>query len=197
MIETAIRLIASELDQSLRRRGQGGPQPIIVSNLVDSGGGAVPDTIDKVAVFLVNIEREVVPARGLRPIDRGADRIGLTPAPVYLNLLVMFAANYSGSTYGEALKVIASTIAFFQGRPVFTHANTPTLDDGIEQLTIEIENLNTTDLSNLWGIIGGRYLPSVLYRVRMIAIDSEQLETQPRRVETTTATVAPAGVASS
>jgi hypothetical protein len=185
MMETAIRLIASELDQSLRRQGLGDAPLVAMTNLTDASGGAVPNAADKVAVFLVNIEREVIPTRGLRQVDGGGARIGLIQPPVYLNLLVMFAANFSGANYNEALKLIANTIAFFQGRPVFNHSNTPALDPDIDQLSLEIENLSITDLSNLWGILGGQYLPSVLYRVRLITIDSEQYEAQSRRVEDT------------
>jgi len=86
-------------------------------------------------------------------------------------------------------------IAFFQTRTVFTPSNTPDLPPGIEQLTVEIENLTTTELSNLWGILGGRYLPSILYRFRMITIDAEQIEAQRRRIERTLTQAQPAGAA--
>ena len=193
MIESALRLIASELDQSLRLQTAGASNIVVLSNLVDGHGAPLPDAADKVAAFLVNIEREDIPTRALRPLDAGQDRTGLIQPPVHLNLLVMFAASFNGPTYNEALKLIANTIAFFQARPVFNHNNTPGLDDDIEQLSLEIENLNTTDLSNLWGILGGRYVPSVLYRVRMITIDGRRLERQPRRVEQVVSTLVPSG----
>jgi len=193
MIEVALRLIANELDQALRLQTPGGANLVVLSNLVDSAGAPVPEAADHIAAFLVNIEREVIPARALRRTDAGQDRLAMVQPPVHLNLLVMFAANFSGSKYDEALKQISNTIAFFQSRPVFTPANAPALDPDIEQLSLEIENLNTTDLSNLWGILGGRYLPSVLYRVRMITIDSERLERQPRRIERTLADAIPSG----
>jgi hypothetical protein len=28
-------------------------------------------------------------------------------------------------------------------------------------------------MSNIWGVLGGRYLPSVLYRVRMVAVGGD------------------------
>ena len=31
------------------------------------------------------------------------------------------------------------------------------------------------DLSNLWGALGGKYLPSIMYRVRMVAFDAEDI----------------------
>jgi len=97
---------------------------------------------------------------------------------VCLNLMLMFAANFSGSNYPEALKFISSTIAFFQSRPLFDHQNTPELDPRIDKLALDIENLGIGDLSNLWGMLSGKYLPSVLYRVRLITIDAGQLNAQ-------------------
>ncbi len=191
VIEAALRLIVGELDQSLRLQTPGPAKLATLSNLVDSHGSPVPDAADKLAVFLVNIEREDIPVRAPRPLDFGEDRLAVRQPPVFLNLLVMFAANFSGPTYNEALKAIADTIAFFQSKPVFNATNTPDLDPGLDRISLEIENLNTTDLSNLWGIFGGRYMPSVLYRLRMLAIDGQQITAQPRRVERTATTLVP------
>lgn len=185
VIDSALRLLATELGQALRPFADGGAPLVALSNLTDGNGGAIPDATEKLAVFLVNIAREDVPVRGLRAVDSGQARFAAQQPPVYLSLLVMFAANFSGANYNEALKLIGSTIAFFQGKPLFTPLNTPELDPGIEQLSLAIENLGITEMSNLWGIFGGRYVPSVLYRLRLLAIDAGQLEGQPRRIEET------------
>ena len=192
MIEETLRLISDELDRALRRRLPGATSLVALTNLVDSAGGAVLEAADKVAMFLVNIEREVIPARSPRYVDPGAGPIATVRPPVHLNLMVMFAASPSGPTYAEALKLIEGVVLFFQTRAVFTPANTPELPAGVEQLSVEIENLSTTELSNLWGILGGRYLPSILYRFRMLTLDAEQIEAQRRRIEQFDAHAAPA-----
>jgi hypothetical protein len=195
VIGATVHLIVDELDRALRRQN-GAIEPLVVAtSLTEPGGGPVHEAADKVAVFLVNIEREIIPARAPRQVDAGQARVGVRPPPVYLNLLLMFAANFAGSKYDEGLKRIAEVIAFFQGRPVFNRLNTPNLDPGLDQLSLEIENLSTSDLSNLWGVIGGRYAPSVLYRVRVIAIDSGQLSLETPRVESTTVGLEPATAA--
>ena len=94
----------------------------------------------------------------------------------------MYVANFTGVKYPEALKLLSFTAAFFQGRPMFDQQNTPGLEPGIDRLTVELENLSIADLGNLWGILGGRYLPSLVYRMRMLVIDSERLEAQVPRV---------------
>jgi hypothetical protein len=45
----------------------------------------------------------------------------------------------------------------------------------MEKLSFEIFNLSIQEQSNLWSTIGGKYLPSILYRVRVIKVDEGSL----------------------
>lgn len=171
MIAAAISQIAKELNQTLGRERGAGEDPVVVSSLVERDGSPVAQAADKLAIFLVGVERDTVARSSGRP-PAGAGGTVVGAAPVHLNLLVMFAANSSGGSYLEALKRVARTIAFFQRRPYFDHANTPELDPGIERLVFDLHDLDITAQSNLWGILGGHYVPSVLYRMRMVTIDA-------------------------
>jgi hypothetical protein len=182
MIDIAISHIAAQLNQSLRRNLQVGEDLVVVSNIVEQDGTLAQHVANKLVVSLVNIERDTLPHRGTTHSGTSLGRMGQSPEPLYLNLLLMFAANFSGSNYVEALKFISATVAFFQGRPVLDHQSSPDLDPRIERLVLEIENLALSDLSNLWSILSGKYVPSVLYRVRMVAVDSSQISSQVSRV---------------
>lgn len=190
LIAAAVIQIVRELNQALKRNSSSTEDLVVVSNLLETDGTVAITAVDKIAAFLVNIEREPTPQRGPARID-GEGRTAIVPPPMFLNLLVMFAANFSGSKYAEALKAISGAAAFFQGRPVFDHHNTPDLDPGIERLTIELENLSISDLGNLWGILGGRYVPSLLYRMRMVVIDAGRIEAQAPHVTRPGVTVLP------
>jgi hypothetical protein len=174
VIASAMGLIARQLNEGLRRSLQTAEDPVVLSGLVDSDGGAAPQVTNKLAIFLVNVERELS-SRAPGRVDTSGSRIGLKPPPVNLNLLLMFAANFNSANYAEALKFLAGTVAFFQARPVIDHRNSPELERDIERLVLELEPLSLTDLSNLWGILGGHYVPSVMYRVRMLTIDAESI----------------------
>lgn len=171
MIDAAIAEISGQLNQALKREfPSGSEQRVVVCNLHGQDGSVAIEAAEKVVVFLVNVERESVPGGGATGGGRGTGR----PDPVHLNLLVMVAANYGGKNYDQALRHLSSAVAFFQGRPVFNHQNSPELDPRIDRLTMEIENLSLSDLSNLWGVLSGKYLPSVLYRMRLLCIDVGQ-----------------------
>jgi hypothetical protein len=178
VIAAAIGSVASQVNQSLRRTFRVGEDLLIVSNLTEPDGSMVTQAADKLVLFLVNIEKDALPYQQGALGHGASGRIGVGNAPVHLNLMLMFAATFSGANYPEALKFISHTIGFFQSRPVLDHQNTPDLDPRIDRLVLEIENLSTSDLSNLWSILRGTYLPSVLYRMRMVTIDAHQLSGQ-------------------
>lgn len=188
MLDAAIGLIAAQLNQALRAAFQLSEDPVAVTNLVDLDGSVPVSATNKLVIFLTNIEREtVVAAQEMRAAVAGGDRnvVAQTSAAVHLNLTLMFAANFGGTRYNEALKFVSATIAFFQGRARFDHHNTPDLDPRIERLVLDMENLGVTELSNLWGILGGKYVPSILYRLRMISFDSGHVtQLAPRVVRT-------------
>lgn len=171
VIDRALEHLATHLNGHFRRNFQVAEDVVVVSNLQELGGAPVAFAAGKLVLFLSGVERDTVAHRAARDsspsnsVIRGA-------APVYLNLLVMCAANYSGSHYTEALKFLAGAIAFFQGNPVFDHQNTPGMDTRLERLALNMENLSSQEMHSLWSIHGGRYVPSALFRVRMITLDS-------------------------
>jgi hypothetical protein len=191
MIDVALGVIVGQLNQALRRAFAIREDMAVLANILEQDGRVGPQVENKLVVSLVNIEREAVAQRDARPGRNPMARALLTPDPVHLNLSVMFAANFNGSNYSEALKMISGTIGFFQSRPVLDHRNTPELDRRIERLALDIANLSLNDLSNLWSILSGKYLPSILYRVRMVAVDLAQLSGQSRPVTQQHLTVLP------
>lgn len=181
MIDAAINHIAGQLNQFLVRSFDLNEDVVVVSNVLEQDGNVAPHINNKLVVFLANIEKDTSPQRlPFQPPAQfvGADRAIVSTPPLYLNLYLMVAAAFSGSNYPEALKFISNAIGFFQRQPVFDHTNTPELDDRINKLVMEMENLNIHDMSNLWGVISGKYLPSVLYKMRMVAIDAGDVRSQ-------------------
>lgn len=172
MIRSAITHVRNQLNQHLRNTFELSEDVAILSNILEQDGTVTNGVSNKLLLFLVNIEKETVASRPGSG-SFGADRNVVSRAPIFLNLYLMIAANFSD--YSESLKFISNTVAFFQRNPVLDHQNTPDMDRRISKLALEIENLSLHDLSTLWGVLSGRYLPSVLYKVRSVMIDSEDI----------------------
>ncbi len=189
MIDAALGLMASQLNEHLRRRFQLSEDLAVLSNLLEQNGTPVPLVANKLVLFLAGVERDTLAHRA------PGVRLGMQPQqlatgePVFLNLLVMCAANFSGGNYPEALKFLSSAIAFFQSHQMLDQHNAPGLDTRLERLMLSIENLSSSEMHSLWGIHSGRYLPSVLYRVRMVSLDSQHVtgrESSVRGIDTGT-----------
>jgi hypothetical protein len=172
VIDRVLEHLASHLNSHFRRRFDVAEDVVVISNLLELGGGPVTVAANKLVLFLSGVERDTVAHRATSLPMTYSNGVIQNAAPVYLNLLVMCAANFSGSHYPEALKFLSGAIAFFQGNPVLDHQNTPGMDARLERLALNMENLSSHEMHSLWSIHGGRYLPSALFRVRMITLDA-------------------------
>lgn len=45
------------------------------------------------------------------------------------------------------------------------------MDKKLEKLSIEIVDMSMDALSNLWSLLGANYMPSVLYKIRILHFD--------------------------
>lgn len=172
MISAAIGHLASQLNQQLKQQFQLIEDVVVVSNLVELDGSVAPNANNKLVLTLVNIEKDTLPFRPQGHVRGRDQRLLQTSPPLFINLYLMMSANFGAGNYTEALKYISQAIAFFQQHPLFDQLNSPGLDARIERLVLDIENLPIPDLNNLWSLLGGRYLPSMFYKVRMMAIDA-------------------------
>ena len=81
----------------------------------------------------------------------------------------MFTAYFKN--YAESLKQLSFILGCLQTKPVFDRNNTPALV-GLDtaKLIFELNTLPLEQQHYIWSMIGLRYLPSVIYRVRMLTI---------------------------
>jgi hypothetical protein len=172
MIHLALRNLAQQLNQYLVRSSPIGEDLVMVAAPVGLDGPNASDIENKILLFLTRIERDTAPFRSPDTLSRG---LTANP-PMYLNLYVMIAASFTGKQYIDGVKYIASVISYFQQNAIIDRRNSPDLDKGIDKLILDLENMSQTDMSNVWGTLGGRYLPSVLYRVRMVTIDGGDIQ---------------------
>lgn len=169
MIDRTFNFILDELNGFLGIRYPSSEPHVVLSSLSNQDGTVPPQIENKLILSLVNIEREVAAAASsMRLQPHNGDYIRVNP-PWSLNLYVLVSACF-GNNYGESLKFLSSAIAFFQGKPVFTGENAPDFPRGLEKLSLEMVNLNFQDLNHLWGNLGGKYLPSVVLKARMLTI---------------------------
>jgi hypothetical protein len=48
------------------------------------------------------------------------------------------------------------------------------------KITVEPVNLNYQELTNLWSVLGGKYYPSMVGKIRMVTVDAQEIESVKR-----------------
>jgi len=164
MIDLALACVAKELDAYLQANADTGPGQVVLARLVDDNGHwAIPD--DSVGLMLVNVQperaRKAPAATG--PLEIGGQAES-GPA-MHLSLSVLFAAQ--SREYHAALEHLSHVLTFFTARPIFMRGQHPALGDGIEMVEVSPEPLDYEQLDHIWSFVGGRQVPSIVYRVRV------------------------------
>jgi hypothetical protein len=167
MINDALNFLCFELNAHFKTALDTAEEKVTISGLCNTDGSQPMNIQDKVVMTLVNIAPNSayrdVPSFKRTPVDTIAVQ---TATPLNIDLNVLFSASFNN--YIESLKFITSTISFFHSKAVFTRQNSPSLAPNIEKLRVEMEPANLEQNNFLWSMLGCRYIPSVLYRVRMI-----------------------------
>jgi Pvc16 N-terminal domain len=170
MINTVLKilkdeLIANHLDES----------EIVIGDIAKDEGDSSP-TSDKIVITLLSVEEEKTlknNPRYERVQNPDGDSYVKKNLPAYLNLYVMIAGNKN--SYDKSIDGVSKVIETFQTRK--------------EALAIEhnfrmqLHSLPFDQLSYAWGFLGGKILPSVLYKISIIKIQNEENSSEARLIK--------------
>ncbi|KUJ62167.1 hypothetical protein AR687_09090 [Flavobacteriaceae bacterium CRH] len=130
---------------------------------------------DNVALTLINLDEEATLKNFPNHSIENSKTI-YKNSIINLNLYLLFSANRD--KYLNSLNDISKIIAFFQGKKLFTQANTIYNRNNIAmsnidnfRFTVELYTPTFEELNYIWGTLGGKQLPSALYKVSMIQIE--------------------------
>lgn len=183
MIDKALKFLTEEMNiyLDLQNGGNLGDQLIVLTNVAnDSGGWAIPS--QKLGVSLINIEEEKVFKDQQTNFRNAAGEFEQYNPEIKLNLYMLVCANFVSENgddkYEQGLKQLSRVVSCFQGKNVFTPDNTPSMDPGLKKLIVELYSYSFEQQYNFWTILGAKYLPSVLYKVRLLAYQEKRLLNQ-------------------
>jgi len=175
MLYEALTLLTTQLNSFIPPMNG---QPVVtVGNIAFAESGDQAEAIqNRVVVSLVNLEEEATLKNGrLTRAQNAANGVTYHNPPVNLNLYLLFSANYTD--YANALRRLSTVVLFFQGKHTFTFQNSPS---GIAEelpldfkLILNLHSLSFEQVNHLWGSLGGKQVPSVLYKARLVSIEAE------------------------
>lgn len=172
MLSESCTFLLDALNAQIYREYKLPEDRVVLTNLVDTSGSPEATAQNKVVMSVVNMEHETTATNMDAYRANGNGGFGRFSPPLSLNMFLMFSANFTGKNYQDGLGYLNSVISFFQNNPVFDHQNSPQLSSNIQRLQMEFVNLKAHDLSHIWGALGSKYVPSVMYKVRMLTFQS-------------------------
>lgn len=191
MISEALILLRNELKNYLltnKEQFDAGlrSDEIILGNIAGLENQNDQALSDKIIITLVNIEEESSLKNGKRfmrnPVPEGIEYVS---PPVHLNLYVLFTVtlantNKPDTDYEKALARLAAIIEFFQAKSIITVQNSPgsapknlTEEEAASlRLLPELYTLTFEQINHLWGSLGGKQVPFVLYKIRLVKVQA-------------------------
>ncbi len=183
MVDQVLDIIVRELDsyiKSVNGVDSSATEPIVeLGNIAGCklAGSLESGVEQKVVVSLVNIAEESTLKNKMPGQQRGGGTFYEEYPPVHVNLYLLFTANFE--KYNKAISHLFRVMEFFQGRKEFglsdalfpaEHINEVNNLDPEDKILVELHTLNFEQINDLWGSLGGRQMPFVLYRARLIPI---------------------------
>jgi len=170
-----MQYVRGELNAYLNLRSPSlAPDRVVLDSLSDISGNPNTDTNEKVVLSLVNVQEDAVYKSVERYEKRPDGTAELVRPEVRVNLFFLFIANLSD--YTETLKALEHVISFFQARHVFNYSSIPALSDEQGRMVFELHSMTFEQQNHLWGSLGSKYQPSVMYKVGIVHIRDRQLE---------------------
>ena len=168
MLKKALNFLREKLNTAISDPAQ--PDSVVLTSVVNEKGEMNIQS-GQLAFMLVNLEEEKILKMQLPREKRAGDNIQFANPEIRLNLLVMLAANPGADNYLAALDRLSQAMIFFQGTSFFDKIKYPALGPEIEKLTVELFSLTLEQQNQLWASLGAKYLPSAIYKIRLVVID--------------------------
>lgn len=170
MIDLALTFLKDELASYILSRTNSSNVEVKLTKLVNEAGKYAFGE-ETLALSLINIVEDRTLKSQLPEFTYvNGQHVRLEPE-LKFNLFLMVAANFN--VYIQSWKALSLVLSFFQSHPSFSASEYPGLDHRIEKLSLELESLSYEQQNQVWATIGGKYLPSLVYRIRMVVVQDE------------------------
>lgn len=174
-IKSIMEFVLKEANQAINNRSGSFEIPVKLGNLTNIDSQPNPDMADSVVLCLYGLEKEQanqaypLPSGGVS--SYGSTRITV---PLYLNLHLMFVANFGNTNYGDGLSSLSWLIDHFQCIKTLTHNERPDLPNFVDKITLEFQCLGIKDVHDVMRAMGATYRPAIFYKLRTIPFGQGQ-----------------------
>lgn len=163
------------------------PEPVVLGNIAfatpDNPATPSMDESAQIYLSLVNVEEEAS-LRNLNAVRQTDIRpLAYVNPPMHINLFLLFCANHKD--YNMAIRNLGLVLLFFQGNRSFSIARTPVPATGVFtspgedenriKINMDLISLTFEQVNHLWGSLGGKQMPFLLFKARQVEIDADRM----------------------
>lgn len=189
MIFQAMELLRLNLNTFLTVSGgiPANPEPVVLGNIAyatpDNSATPLVDESAQIYMSLVNVEEEAT-MRNQSAVRQSEIRpLSYVNPPMHINLFILFTANHKD--YSMALRVLGLILLFLQANRTFSIARTPVAATGVFaapgerenkiKISLDMMSLTFEQVNHLWGSLGGKQMPFLLFKARQVEIDADRM----------------------
>lgn len=174
MINRAIQFASDILNQFIKNRFGLDENRVLLNKLIDGNGSLPQINQNKIVISLINIEKETAkPFYNRNNCLANGSYADISTDERY-NLDILISSNFDD--YNETLKFLNAVILFFQAHNFLDARSFQSMPAGLTRLEFVIEKINYQQMQGLWTAMGAKYQPSVIYKMRLITIQANEVE---------------------
>ena len=178
MIDKAFEFIRDELNNHLITRiPMEDSERVVISNVIqqEEGTASVSDLKDdRVLLSLIHLEEERIFKDQRKSVSNSNGQVLYREPDIKLNLFVIFSCHFKN--YLTGLKNLSEVISFFQAHNVFDKKDYPALDARLNRLIMDLHSFSLDQNFQFWQSLGGKFLPSTMYKMRVLLFQEEELQ---------------------
>ncbi len=187
MIGNTMQFIAKQLNNELLRKLKlpAGQKKVIVSSILHPDGSMAVKDKNVIVLTLINIIEDSA-AKNIKVSSGGTEASSLSSSPpIFLQLDIMISAYFEETANIEGMNVLFMIIQYLQDNPLWSHHSFSGLPSGMDKINFQMVSLDFQQLYHLWSTMGVNYMPSALYRMKMITLAGDPLSTNIPSISST------------
>ncbi len=152
-------------------------ESIVVTNNIVNETGVIPlENQNKIVLSLIHIDQEIT--RPFYTKDHKVSDNNYESIPDIENYTIDMLVTPCFENYDETLKFLNTSIQFFQANPILDATMHSDFPEGLQKLSFDLQRGGDyMQMHNLWNALGAKYRPSVIYKMRLVTISSNEIDT--------------------
>jgi len=173
MLNNALQFTGEILDQYLKNRFGADESKVLLNTLIESNGSVPAENQNKVVISLINIEKEThKQLYGRNKKLENGNYANVSPFERY-NIDLLISSHFDD--YIETLKFLNGAMLFFQVNNCIHSSSFSTIPVGVKKLEFDLEQINYVQMQGLWTSMGAKYVPSVIYKMRLLTVQGHEV----------------------